>query len=147
MSVGQSSLIRANNGVVARKVVDDGVKPSEVIEVNLSDLVFVKKKVSSSILSSIQKYGLICPVIAVKSEDKLKVIDGALRLSALDKLGATTVKVLILEGNAEELKKELSAFKKSSTEATPKSVIAENIHEEKFKAVSGIYSTLPDWLL
>lgn len=155
MAVGQKSLQRANGVGKTKKTMIDKkvVLESSIIDVNIEDLIFKKEKPSNALLKSVETYGLICPVIAVKEGESLKVIDGAKRLSALLESGAKTVKAIIASGKAAELEKELKTFDavtyvplREPDKAEHKEV-KDDIHEKKFEAIDGISTVLPIWLM
>ena len=164
MAVGKSSLVRANNGLKSQKTIDKkAVLENAICDVQINALIFEETSPCNEMVESIKTYGLICPVVAVKYQDKLIVIDGAKRVSALKSMNINDVKVVVVNGDADSLKEELLKYKSKEkvvekiVEKVIEKVVVkkvnkpvekkENIHEEKFKAVSQITSALPIWML
>ncbi len=147
MAVGKSSLIKASKGLNTQKTIDKKtVQSNTVLDADIKSLIFTKKAVDEKLLLSIKKYGVICPIIAVKSKEGLVVVDGVKRLSCLKKAKINTVKTVVVEGKLESIKKELATFS-VKTKTVKKETEKTDLHEEKFKAVSNIYSELPFWML
>ena len=75
----------------------------------------------------------------VRKGEKLAVIDGVKRVSALQSLGIETVKVIVLSGSEKDAERELKKY----------SAVPESIHEEKFKVVGGAVEqrSVPVYLL
>lgn len=146
MAVGKSSLLKASNGLNERKVVAKSVTESGYATlIDINEFAKTTAKADEKLIKSIKEYGVIVPCVAVKSGDKLKVIDGAKRIDALKTLNVKSVPTVIANFNGEELKKELNKF----AVKTNKSENACNIHEEKFKLIegNGIHTVLPIYLL
>lgn len=152
MAVGKSSLVRANKGVNVQKTIDKKVVLDNAIcDVDVNDFIYGDVKADAKLLKSVETYGLICPVVAVKSGDKLEVVDGSKRISALKVLGVKTAKTVIATGNATELKKQLtetSAVKKAKDVKTesqlPLKMVVENDRPAK---VERIMRDIPVWML
>lgn len=149
MSVGKSSLVRASKGVATQKTIDKkAVLENVICEVEITSLSFTAKKADEKLVKSIEENGLICPITAVKDGEKLVVIDGAKRISAIKTLGNKTVQTVVVNGDSAKLKKELNSFKVKETVVEKKAEApVQDIHEEKFNAISNISSALPVWML
>lgn len=150
MAVGKSSLVRASKGLANQKTIDKkAVLENVICDADISSIKYTTKKADEKLIKSIETYGVISPVIAVKDGENLVVIDGAKRIDALKTLNQATVKAVIVSGNLNSLKKEVSAYKveKLSGKAVEEKKVEEDLHEVKFKAVSGVYTELPFYLM
>ena len=63
-------------------------------------------------------------------------------VATLKAMGVESVKVVVVNGNAKDLEKQLKQFNKQ-----PKVEKERDIHEEKFDMISGITTCLPTWML
>lgn len=143
MAVGKSSLQRANQGLNARKTIDKkAVLENVIVDVAISSLKAHEANACNTLKKSLETYGLICPIVAVKTDESLTVIDGAKRVATLKAMGVESVKVVVVNGNAKDLEKQLKQFNKQ-----PKVEKERDIHEEKFDMISGITTCLPTWML
>lgn len=151
MAVGKSSLVRANKGATAQKTIDKKVVLDNAIcDVDLESFVCKEVKADAKFVKSVETYGLICPIVAVKSGDKLEVVDGAKRISALKTLGVKTAKTVIATGNASELKKQLAS---TTVKNAPKENVATVlpvkmvVEVDRPKNVVRIMNDIPVWML
>ena len=88
----------------------------------------------------------------MKTENGLKVVDGARRLTALTKLGIDKVKAVVLDGNGDQIRKELLKFSPKfncdECDAAAPAKKTDDIHEEKFNAIKRLgESDMPAYLL
>ncbi|MBQ4098994.1 MAG: ParB-like nuclease domain-containing protein [Clostridia bacterium] len=155
MAVGKGSL----NRVVAKTKKSEIVTllPNNVVDVELSAIKFTANKDNALMDESVKTYGVILPIIAVETKDGLKLVDGAKRLTSLKKLGAKTVKAVILK-ESESISKELKKFEKPEkiVEKVVEKVVVkkqtkakkDDIHEEKFNVVKRLgEEEMPVYLL
>ena len=163
MAVGKGSL----NRVVAKTKKSEIVTllPNNVVDVEISAIKFNEVKDNALMEESVKAYGVILPVIVEETADGLKVVDGAKRLTALKRLGISTVKTVVLKESGKILT-ELEKFEKPEkvvekivekvvekvVEKAPakKSTKAkkETIHEEKFNVVKRLgEEEMPYYLL
>ena len=152
MSIGKDSVKRA---ATAKKTVKHAEKTAETViaEVAVSDISYRSGKACPALAKSIKENGVIMPVVLVKDGETLKVVDGAKRLNALKELGVTSVKSVILGGDAKKVKAELKKCGRAAACAaecsdkpvetpsvTPVATLAEtqnavDVKEEKFNLV------------
>ncbi len=138
MSVGKGSLKRAvsakNNSSEKQKAVINAVVDFEIENISFNEVKDEKMKLS------IEKYGVILPVVLAKDKTGVKVVDGIKRISALKALGEKTVKAVVLDGGASKVKAELDKFGKVT--------VKEDIHEKKFEAIKRLgEEEIPFYLL
>mgnify|MGYP000088421707 FL=1 len=151
MSISKGSLKRVNDGGAARLPGD--VKKSSGIQVSLQQVpidqlqVTQEVEVDKTLKKSIEKWTMLVPIIVyVDKSQELVVISGAKRLAVAKDLKMDTVFCQVIQGlsleQVYELGEELeqSKLEQSDLQAT-------SIHEEKFKMVSSIQSSLPSYLL
>lgn len=153
MPVGKKSINRANNLKVSQS------KPS--IKHDMPVLTTAKLYISSlinppeewifysnssseleALKASINKYGIIEPIIVRKLEDDIfQILSGQLRVKAASQLGIEEIKSEIIENltyeEAHEIFMDLHKDKSSVSEFS----------RTKFKAISMIKNDLPDYLL
>ena len=155
MAVGKGSL----NRVVAKTKKSEIVTllPNNVVDVEISAIKFNEVKDNALMEESVKAYGVILPVIVEETADGLKVVDGAKRLTALKRLGISTVKTVVLKESGKILT-ELEKFEKPEKiiekvvekAPTKKSSKAkkESIHEEKFNVIKRLgEEEMPYYLL
>lgn len=151
MAVGLESVKRATSKTKAA-----AVKPlivNDVVDVPLAELSFKEAKSCAAVKKSVKDLGVILPIVAVKTENGLKVVDGAKRLTALKAAGATTVKAVIVNGEEKKIAAALKATDDCAVKCdTPcdKAVKAEKpdeIREAKFTVAARMYCDLPTYLL
>ena len=149
MAVGKDSVKRA-----ATKAKIAEIKPiienNEVV-VPITELKFKEVKGCETIKKSIQEIGVILPVIAVKTFDGLKVIDGTKRLTALKALGVNNAKVVVVDEDEKKVKQALKVTEiceEKCAENCGKQVAEKSdaIKEAKFEAVRCVVE-LPTYLL
>ena len=106
MSIGKDSVKRA---AATKKTAKHTEKKAEttIAEVAVADISYRSGKACPALAESIKENGVILPVILVKDGESLKVVDGAKRLNALKELGVTSVKAVVLGGDAKKVKAEL----------------------------------------
>lgn len=151
MAVGLESVKRATS-----KTKTAAVKPlvvNDVVDVPVAELLFNEVKGCSSIKKSVKDVGVILPIVVVRTEKGLKVVDGAKRLTALKAAGATTVKAVIVNGD----EKKIAAALKATDECVAKCDLPcdkaaktekkDDLREAKFTAVARMYCDLPTYLL
>lgn len=152
MSIGKDSVKRA---ATAKKTVKHAEKTAETViaEVAVADISYRSGKACPALAKSIKENGVIMPVVLVKDGETLKVVDGAKRLNALKELGVTSVKAVVLGGDAKKVKAELKKCGRAAAcaaecsdkpvetpSATPIATSAEtqnavDVKEEKFNLV------------
>ena len=117
MSIGKDSVKRA---AATKKTVKPAEKKAEtaIAEVAVADISYRAGKACPALAESIKENGVILPVILVKDGETLKVIDGAKRLNALKELGVTSVKAVVLGGDAKKVKAELKKCGQAAACAT-----------------------------
>lgn len=151
MSIGKSSIARAVNATnVAAKAQN---KPNENVSVSklpISSigLLSVAKTADdiSGIKSSVEKRGMLCPVlVAATNKGDLWLVDGYIRLAAAKELSFEQINAVVINVDTKtqantiynEIHKALSAAPKADN----------NIHEEKFRIVAIKDRDLPVHLL
>lgn len=141
MPVGKGSLKRATKATQEKKETNTETTKNEisaltennVIELDPACISFRTTRKNDKMIESVKKYGVILPVVVVKEGEGWKAVDGARRLTALVKLGVPKVKAVVLEGDAEAVRKEIAKFAK--VETVVQAPAKDDIHEEKFKVV------------
>ena len=149
MAVGKDSVKRAATKTKAAEV-KPVIENNEVV-VPIAELKFKEVKSCSAVKKSIQEVGVILPVIAVKTADGLKVIDGAKRLTALKSLGINSVKAVVVDKDEKKVKRALKATEvceEKCAENCGKQIAekTDEIREAKFEAVRRVVE-LPTYLL
>lgn len=162
MAVGKGSL----NRVVAKTKKSEIVTllPNNVVELDVSAITFKKVADNAGMTESVKAYGVILPIIVEDNNGKLKVIDGAKRLTALKELGVKTVKAVVVNADGKKVSGELKKFEpkqkvvekvveveKIVEKVVEKKVIVKekaNIHEEKFNVIKRLgEEEMPIYLL
>ena len=142
MPVGKGSLKRATKATQEKKETKtaettkneiSALTENNVIELDPACISFRTTRKNDKMIESVKKYGVILPVVVVKEGEGWKAVDGARRLTALVKLGVPKVKAVVLEGDAEAVRKEIAKFAK--VETVVQAPAKDDIHEEKFKVV------------
>ncbi len=152
MSIGKNSIARAvsstNTAAKAQNKPTDNLSVSKLPIINIGLLSIAKVSDDIDTLqSSIQKRGLLCPVIvAATAKGDFWLIDGYRRLSAAKKLGNEQITATVInvenKRDANNLYSELQKTKPAQAEP-----IVDNIHEEKFRVLCVKDHDLPTYLL
>mgnify|MGYP004650210573 FL=1 len=158
MPVGKGSLKRATTATKEKKTAEVvkqeivALTENGVVEIDPKTVEFRTTRKNEKMIESVKKYGVILPVVVVKTDNGLKVVDGARRLTALTKLGIEKVKAVVLEGNGDQIRKELVKFSPKfncdECDAVAPAKKADDIHEKKFNAIKRLgESEMPTYLL
>lgn len=119
----------------------------------------------ASLVRSVKKYGVICPVFAVRKGEELALVSGFARFAAAKEAGLASIPVIVCEisgTGAAAAVKDLQSTKKvcaapevakkaeasSEAEKAPEKE-SDSIHEEKFKVIRSVRlgDSMPEFLL
>ncbi len=145
MALGLDSVKRATS-----KTKTAAVKPiviNDAVDVPVNELLFKEVGNCAAVKKSVKEFGTILPVVAVRTADGLKVVDGAKRLTALKAAGAKTAKVVVLDGDEKKIAAALRVCDDKPRDKAVKGENADELREAKFTAAARMYCDLPTYLL
>lgn len=144
MSIGKSSIARAVN---VTKESSTRLKKENnnliVQKFEVDELGVLSDSRATTLIDSIKKYGLLCPVLVAITEKGDKwIIDGYNRLNAAKQLNISAIDAVVInvqnKNDVNRLYKELISLKPVATDS---------IHQEKFKVLAVKDHDLPSYLL
>lgn len=145
MSIGKNSIARAVNATASAKQTQTENQQLTVFQTDKIGCLAAAKQPSdiSSTVKSIEKYGILCPVItAVTPKGDIWLVDGYKRLFAARQMGITQLNGVVInvenKSEANRIYNELNKFKSNKTD---------DIKEEKFKILAVKDHDLPPHLL
>ena len=149
MSIGKHSIARAASATATKKVVatNNNVVTNFTID-SIGVLTIAKTPDDiNTIKSSIEKRGLLCPVlVAVTPKGDLWLVDGYRRYYAAKELGISQLSASVINvENKSEANRVYTELLK--TKPVVENVVSTNIHEEKFRVLCVKDHDLPTYLL
>ena len=156
MSLGNASIKRATGAI--GKTGEKSKKAAftanrSLIELEISKIKFERSACDlAELKKSVKKYGILHPVFVLREGEEFILLSGKARMTAAAELGMESVPAVVLDmegSGVSAAKKELLLKKAAPVQPSISDEIAasEDIHEEKFNAIKGIGSDLPDYLL
>lgn len=151
MSIGKSSIARAVNATSVTAKTQN--KPNENISIsklpiNSIGLLSVAKTADdiSSTKASIEKRGILCPVlVAATNKGDLWLVDGYNRLAAAKELSFEQINAVVITVDTKTQANTIYNETHKALPTAPK--VADDIHEEKFRIVAIKDRDLPVHLL
>ena len=151
MSVGKSSIARAasvKTAALAKKE-ENGTAFMTVQTEKIESLTSAAIGDITKLLKSVKEHGILVPVLLATTPDgKLWLLDGARRLEAAKQLDKKQLSAVVVKTEtkreATSLAKQLRSLTPKAEESAPK---ADDIHEEKFKAIKKTNNDMPYYLL
>ncbi len=147
MSIGKSSIARAVNATASTHIQstanDNIITKLSIDNIGLLSVAKISEDIDT-IKSSIEKRGILCPVlVAVTTKGDVWLIDGYRRYYAAKELGISQINAVVInvdtKTQANNIYNEL--YKTKLIEKT------DNIHEEKFRVLCVKDHDLPAYLL
>ena len=155
MSLGNASIKRATGAI--GKTGEKSKKAAftanrSLIELEISKIKFERSACDLELKKSVKKYGILHPVFVLREGEEFILLSGKARMTAAAELGMESVPAVVLDMEGSRVsaaKKELLLKKAAPVQPMISDEIAasEDIHEEKFNAIKGIGSDLPEYLL
>lgn len=155
LPVSKGSIKRANNINTKEGHKNEAINPSNFINIKI-DINSIIEKPSDwttsireenellNLVSSIEKYGILEPLLIGNIEGNFIVLSGYLRLEALKSLSINEVSCNIIEISSLNQGKEIyEELHKHVKKGKAKDIISET----KFKVISSFKNDLPDYLL
>ena len=146
MSIGKSSIARAVNAT-ANKSQNNDFQNLSINKFSLDDigLLSVATKTDTTALkSSIQKRGILCPVlVAATTKGEVWLVDGYARVAVAKELDVKQIDAIVIKVDT---KRDANNLYNEINKSKPQ-VKKDDIHEEKFRVLCVKDHDLPSYLL